>query len=307
MKKLHILDVTLRDGGLRNKNNFGEKVSCDVVSTLDAIGLDYIEFTLRIPSPKALNLNGENDFLKLIRNQAPHAKLAVMCIPEIINDDEFAQMKHCGMDLVRFAFQTSSDLETGLRKIAAAKSAGLAVSANFTCATQWSKSLIESFVSNFLSAGADIIYLADSSGSMIPADVEKYMDIIQKLNPPHVGFHAHDNLGLALMNSLTAIDCGADFIDSSLRGMGNSSGNLKTETLLVYLNKTQNYSFDLQKLLNLSSQFEQWIPESTPVHTPQQMWLGLLDLPENPEDQAKIVDIAQCNNLNSPSVLSTRI
>lgn len=298
MKKLHILDVTLRDGGLRNKNNFGEQVSCDVVSTLDAIGLDYIEFTLRIPSPKALNLNGENDFLKLARKQAPHAKLAVMCIPELINDHEFLEMKECGMDLIRFVFQTSSDLNLGLNKIIAAKSAGLEVSANFTCATQWKKPIIELFSSKFIEAGVDIIYLADSSGSMMPSDVKEYMSIVQKLNPPHIGFHAHDNLGMALMNSLTAIECGADFVDSSLRGMGNSSGNLKTETLLTYLNKAVNYSFDLSRLMDLANNFEQWIPESSPVHTPQQMWLGILDLPEKPEDLSEISRIANSKNIS---------
>lgn len=298
MKKLHILDVTLRDGGLRNKNNFGKQVSSDVVATLDAIGLDYIEFTLRIPSPKALNLNGENDFLKLIRKQAFHAKLAVMCIPEMINDHEFEEIKNCGMNLVRFVFQTNSDLDSGLHKITAAKTAGLEVSANFTCITQWKKPLIELFVSKFIEAGTDIIYLADSSGSMMPNDVRDYMTIIQKLNPPHIGFHAHDNLGMALMNSLTAIECGADFIDSSLRGMGNSSGNLKTETLLAYLNKAWNYSFDLPKLLDLATKFEHWIPESTPAHTPQQIWLGLLDFPEKPEDLSEISRIANSKNIS---------
>lgn len=298
MKKLHILDVTLRDGGLRNKNNFGRQVSSDVVATLDAIGLDYIEFTLRIPSPEALNLNGKNDFLKLIRQQAFRSKLAVMCIPEMINDHEFEEIKSCGMDLVRFVFQNTSDLTIGLHKIIAAKSAGLEVSANFTCATQWEKQVIELFVSKFLEAGTDIIYLADSSGSMMPSDVKEYMGIIQKLNPPHIGFHAHDNLGMALMNSLTAIECGADFIDSSLRGMGNSSGNLKTETLLIYLNKVFNYSFDLAKLLDLATKFEDWIPESTPVHTPQQMWLGLLDLPEKPEDLSEISRIANSKDIS---------
>ena len=107
MKKLQILDVTLRDGGLRNHNNFGEKISCDVVSTLDEIGLDYIEFTLRIPTPKALNLNGENDFLKLIRQHVNKAKLAVMCLPEITGLHEFVEMRDCGINLIRFVVQTN--------------------------------------------------------------------------------------------------------------------------------------------------------------------------------------------------------
>lgn len=298
MKKLHILDVTLRDGGFRNKNNFGKQVSCDVVSTLDAIGLDYIEFTLRIPSPAALNLNGENDFLKLIRKHASHSKLAVMCIPEMINDHEFEEMKNCGMDLVRFVFQTNSDLNTGLNKITAAKSVGFEVSANFTCATQWQKPDIELFVSKSIEAGSDIIYLADSSGSMMPSDVREYMAILQKFNPAHIGFHSHDNLGMALINSLTAIECGADFIDCSLRGMGNSSGNLKTETLLIYLNKACKFSFDLPKLLDLAVKFEHWIPESLPVHTPEQMWLGLLDIPEKPVDLSEISRIANSEDIS---------
>jgi 4-hydroxy 2-oxovalerate aldolase len=52
-----------------------------------------------------------------------------------------------------------------------------------------------------------------------------------------VGFHAHDNLGVAIGNSLAALEAGADQLDGSLRGLGAGAGNAKTELLAAVLDK----------------------------------------------------------------------
>ena len=51
-----------------------------------------------------------------------------------------------------------------------------------------------------------------------------------------LGFHGHNNLEMALANTLTAIDEGIDIVDATITGMGRGAGNLKTELLLTVLN-----------------------------------------------------------------------
>ena len=65
--------------------------------------------------------------------------------------------------------------------------------------------------------------------------------------------------------------------------MGNSSGNLKTEIFLVYLNKMWGTYYDVVELLKLTHEFEEHVPQAKPVHTSQQIMLGCFDLHEKPE------------------------
>ena len=83
------------------------------------------------------------------------------------------------------------------------------------------------------SYGADVVYLVDSSGSMFPEDIERYYNFIRKKTNIRLGLHAHNNLGLALSNSLYAADLGFDLIDTSLQGMGRSAGNTSTELFTI--------------------------------------------------------------------------
>lgn len=52
-----------------------------------------------------------------------------------------------------------------------------------------------------------------------------------------VGFHAHNNLGLAIGNTLAAIEAGADQVDGCLRGLGAGAGNAPTELIAAVLDR----------------------------------------------------------------------
>lgn len=291
-KRPRVLDVTLRDGGFRNEFDFGEKVSAWVVEGLDHVGVDYIEFSLRLPEPKGLNVNGENGFLKKIRAVAPRAKLAVMCVPGLTTVADVREIKECGIDLIRVVFGYEEETGPGLLLVKEAKKLGMEAAVNISYALRWERSAMEKLSLDAAATGADMLYIADSCGSMTPHEVKDRIALVKKAGPKHIGFHGHDNIGMALLNSITAMEAGADFIDASLRGMGNSSGNLKTEIFLVYLNKMGGTDYDLVKLLELTDQFEKHVPEAKPVHTAQQIMLGCFDLHEKAEYLSAIDKIA---------------
>ena len=85
--------------------------------------------------------------------------------------------------------------------------------------------------------GSDMIYKVDSAGGMFPGEIKKYYDEIRKQTDISLGFHGHNNLGLANANSLYCIELGFEFIDTSLQGIGRSSGNASTELVAAALIK----------------------------------------------------------------------
>lgn len=89
------------------------------------------------------------------------------------------------------------------------------------------------------SYGADGVLLMDSAGAYIMDDVKlKISTLVSALSIP-VGFHAHNNLGLAVANSLVAVEQGATIIDGTSRGLGAGAGNCPLEILVAILHKKQ--------------------------------------------------------------------
>ena len=85
--------------------------------------------------------------------------------------------------------------------------------------------------------GAEGIIIMDSAGAYLPTEVKERIQIlVNSLNIP-VGFHAHNNLGMAIANSIAAIESGAKILDASIRGFGAGAGNAQLEVLVAVLEK----------------------------------------------------------------------
>jgi 4-hydroxy 2-oxovalerate aldolase len=69
----------------------------------------------------------------------------------------------------------------------------------------------------------------------LPADVRAIAAEARKALDIPFGFHTHDNLGLAIWNSITAVEEGASFVDGSILGLGAGAGNAKLEILVMVL------------------------------------------------------------------------
>jgi 4-hydroxy-2-oxovalerate aldolase len=106
-------------------------------------------------------------------------------------------------------------------------------------------------------AGADLVYLVDSAGGMLPHQVSEYIQAVRHTAPEvRIGFHGHHNLGLGVANSLIAIQNGAEFVDTSLQGIGRSAGNTPTELLVCALMRCGiDMNIDPIALLDLGEEF----------------------------------------------------
>jgi 4-hydroxy 2-oxovalerate aldolase len=83
--------------------------------------------------------------------------------------------------------------------------------------------------------GADIIYVVDSFGSLLPKDVRQYISAVKASTPALVGFHGHNHCGMAIPNTIAAWEEGATWLDASLMGVGRDAGNTNLEALAALL------------------------------------------------------------------------
>ena len=99
--------------------------------------------------------------------------------------------------------------------------------------------------------------MVDSFGGVYPEDVKKTFELVRNQTDVKIGFHGHNNLQLGLINTLTAINCGASIVDATITGMGRGAGNLATELLLTSLNSTDNTDVDFNALTEVVAPFSQ--------------------------------------------------
>jgi 4-hydroxy 2-oxovalerate aldolase len=101
------------------------------------------------------------------------------------------------------------------------------------------------------SYGADCVYIVDSAGALLPRDAATRVKALREALSIEVGFHAHNNLGVAIGNTIAAIEAGADQVDGTLRGFGAGAGNAATEVLVAVMDKMGiNPGIDVFKLLD---------------------------------------------------------
>ena len=103
------------------------------------------------------------------------------------------------------------------------------------------------------SYGADGVILMDSAGASTPELVKRSISTLYDGLRMQVGFHAHNNMGIAVANAFTAYQEGATVIDATLRGFGAGAGNCQLECIVALLEKSGvRTGIDFYKLLDAS-------------------------------------------------------
>ncbi|MGF7046231.1 4-hydroxy 2-oxovalerate aldolase [Paenibacillus sp. DS2015] len=250
---VQLLDVTLRDGGYINQFNFSIEEAKKIVSGLHKSRVDWIEVGYRNGPAKGsagLGITAEtNDaYIKALREHSPNANLVVMLHPHNVNSDDIHALYSLGVSLVRICIR-KDHLEEALETIRECKKNSLKISANFVRITNFTNEQITDMALMAEAAGADLIYFADSNGNLLPENVRTLTTSLKSVLKVQIGFHAHNNLSLGLANTIAALESGIDWLDSSLRGIGRSGGNLATEVFISYLERY--YGFPKYKLIEV--------------------------------------------------------
>jgi 4-hydroxy 2-oxovalerate aldolase len=126
------------------------------------------------------------------------------------------------------------------------------------------------------SYGAETFLIMDSTGTYLPKDVEERIKALKDNLNIAVGFHGHNNLGLAIANSLVAAQNGATVIDACIRGFGAGAGNAQLETLIPVLEQYGfNTNIDFKQVIKEADEVMNYMVKTPPITAPINVLTGL--------------------------------
>lgn len=256
-ERVQILDTTIRDGSYAVDFKFTCSDVRNIVTRLAKLGIKYIEIGhgmgLNASSPeRGQQLFSDEEYIDAAKQCAGNSELGVFCIPGIARMEDLVHAKEHGISFVRIGV-TVNQLEAAKPYILQAKKIGLKVMVNFMKSYAASPDEFSDAALIAHTLGADVVYLVDSAGYMLPEEIEQfYIATTKKCREVELGFHGHNNLGMAVANSLKCVELGFQFVDCSFQGLGRSIGNTPTEMFVMALRRRygdQVLDIDIPRLL----------------------------------------------------------
>lgn len=236
-----ILEVTLRDGSYLIDFQFTAEDTATIAAALESVGFRWIEVGHGLglnasQSGKGMAAATDEEYMEAAATALQQAKWGMFFIPGIGREEDVRRAASYGMSFLRIGTNVTEATQAE-PYIALAKELGLTVSYNAMKSYAVSPAEFGAVVAKVHQWGADIACLVDSAGSMDPDSVAAYLQAAKAESASPLGYHGHDNLSLAMANTLRAIEEGAVLVDSSLQGMGRSAGNTVTEVLVAILQR----------------------------------------------------------------------
>lgn len=261
MQTFKLLDTTLRDGSYSIDFRFTASDVENISIGLEDAGVKFIEIGhgMGLGASRQTNYKAvctDEEYFQAVQGKLKKAKYGMFCIPGIANLDDVRFAAEYGSGFIRIGSNVDN-VEDTCEFILEAKKYGMLVAANYMKSYTVSPEVFASKVKLSASCGADCVYIVDSAGGMFYSDIKKYVEAVRSVSDISIGFHGHNNLGLAVANSLYCItDLNLDIIDVSLAGIGRSAGNAATELVLSAIMKMDlTIDIDLYKILNLSQEY----------------------------------------------------
>lgn len=270
-KSLTVLDCTFRDGGYYTNWHFDPELVVRYIALCGKIGIDVIELGYislsenkagpfgNLPDGIPSDLGGlVHDYPQLRFAAMIDVKdLSSMCQTEIAPSIR-AHLLSASLPItvLRFAVHFSHVSHLGCY-IHELQASGYDICINLMQIDLASPSELQTCIDD-LQKYSDLssVYLADSLGSLSPDKVRSLISRFSDALTCPIGYHAHDNIGLALHNSLVAIEAGATWIDSTVYGMGRGAGNAKTEQVISILRKDVTFEKQFELYSFISQYFQ---------------------------------------------------
>ncbi len=249
MNDLLICDSTLRDGSHAIRHQFSAKNVADYAKGAEQAGEELIivghgnglgASSLQL----GRSLLSDREMLTVAKKQLKNTKLGAFLIPGFGTiADDIGPACDLGVDVMMIACHcteaniTKQHIEYVVKRGVGAY--GVLMMSHMIGAKELlaQAKLMESY-------GASGVLLMDSAGSYLPQDVSKKVGYLTRNLKIDVGFHAHNNLGMAIANSVEAVGAGAKIIDATSRGLGAGAGNCQLEVLVAVLMR-MGYKLDL--------------------------------------------------------------
>ncbi|MBF0272891.1 MAG: 4-hydroxy-2-oxovalerate aldolase [Magnetococcales bacterium] len=270
-RKVLISDPTLRDGNHAVLHQLNIHQVASYCRAADAAGVPVVEVghgnglgasSLQV----GLAAVDDKTMLTVARENLIRSKLGVHVIPGFATiERDIKPAIDYGVDVFRIASHcTEADITE--RHIGYCRSEGKTVFGVLMMSHMADRDLLAEEARKMQTYGAEGVILMDSSGNYLPADVtEKVTCLLENLEIP-VGFHAHNNLGMGIANSIAAVQAGADIIDGCARGFGAGAGNAQLEVMVAVLDRMgYETGIDLYKILDAGDLAERELMKVIPT------------------------------------------
>lgn len=258
LKRVSVLDTTLRDGAQREGISFSVKDKLRIAQKLDELGVAYIEGGWPGSNPK------DAEFFARVRDlELRCAKMAAFGstrragVP-VEEDDNLRALLEAKTPVAVIVGKSSrmhvtDVLGTSLKEnlnmirdtVTYLKAHGLEVlfdAEHFFDGYKLDPDYALESLRAALEAGADILVLCDTNGGTLPSEVGRIVGVVRQAFPnAQLGIHAHDDSGVAVANTLIAVEAGATHIQGTINGYGERCGNANLCTLIPNLQLKMGY------------------------------------------------------------------
>lgn len=234
-KKVTIHDMCLRDGMHPKQHKITVEQMVTIAKAMDEAGVPMIEVThgdglggasVNYGFPAAT----DEQYLRAVCGAVKNAKVSALLLPGIGTVDHLKMAVDCGIRTIRVATHCTeadvSEQHINMARKMNLDTVGFLMMAHMIEPEQLTEQLLlmESY-------GANCVYITDSAGYMLPDDVAVRIKHARAALKPEteLGFHGHHNMSMGVMNSLAAVEAGANRIDGSVAGLGAGAGNTPLE------------------------------------------------------------------------------
>jgi 4-hydroxy 2-oxovalerate aldolase len=236
-----LVDSTLRDGSHAVEHQVTPQQVRDVVSALDASGVRVIEVSHGdgiggSSFNYGFGATGDVDLVRVAAETARRARIAVLLLPGIGVADDLRRVHDVGATVARIATHcTEADISD--QHIRMARELGMTAVGFLMMAHMTTPEELLAQARKMESYGAEAVYVTDSAGALTPNGIRARVAKLRSGLDVPVGVHAHNNLQLAVANSVAAFEEGATWIDGTGRGMGAGAGNTPLEILATVFDR----------------------------------------------------------------------
>lgn len=258
-KKVVLHDMSLRDGMHAKRHQISLEQMVDIATGLDQAGMPLIEVTHGDGLGGAsvnygFPAHSDEDYLKAVVPRMTQARVSALLLPGIGTVDHLRMARDHGVSTIRVATHCT-EADVSQQHIGLAAKLGMDTVGFLMMAHMASPEKILEQARLMVDYGANCIYVTDSAGYMLPDDVTARLGLLRAELPAAVelGFHGHHNMGMAVANSLAAIEAGAVRIDGSVAGLGAGAGNTPLEVLCAVLDRLgADTGIDLYRIMDVA-------------------------------------------------------
>lgn len=295
-RRVLIYDPTLRDGHHAVRHRLDSQQLRAYAAAADAAGIPVVEVghgnglaasSLQVGLAKLTDAEMQT----VVRDALPNSKMAVFMLPGWGTTTDLRESIARGVDIVRIgAHCTESDLterHLGYLTEAGTEGQGVLLMSHMATPQQLAEECAQ-----MVRFGATAVGIFDSAGHYLPDDVSERIAAITGAVDVPVIFHGHNNLGMAVANSVAAVAAGAGIIDGCARGFGAGAGNTQLEVVVPVLERLGYATgIDLYALLDAADIAERELMPAPPTISSVSLVSGLAGVFSGFKD--RVIDVAR--------------